>query len=73
MFEQHYAYLDIVKKQGELNEEDYQMIKENKDNFSPQEYTKYYNIFPKSLFEDTVFMAVYSLWKNDGLGKLRVN
>ena len=33
---------------------------------------EYFNIVRKQKFEDTMFMAVYSLWQNNGLDKMRI-
>ncbi|MBF0276148.1 MAG: hypothetical protein HQM13_00095 [SAR324 cluster bacterium] len=71
-FAQHLYYLGLARDQGVLKEEDYQGLVENIDKFPVLEYRKYYNIVRKNRLEETVFMAVYSLWKNNGLEAMRI-
>ncbi len=71
-FAQHIYYLDLAKDEGELWEEDYEAIIENLDNFPRLEYKKYYNIIEKSRLEETAFMAVFGLWRDNGLLNLRI-
>ena len=71
-FEQHLFYLELARDQGELEEADYEALVENIDKFPTLEYRKYYNIVRKKRFEETTFMAVYSLWQNNGLEKMRI-
>ncbi|MBF0286367.1 MAG: hypothetical protein HQM14_01000 [SAR324 cluster bacterium] len=71
-FSQHYFYLEMARNEGELSEEDHQMLVENEENFSKLKYKKFFNIVRKKKFEDTTFMAVYSLWKTNGIDKFRI-
>lgn len=71
-FKQHIFYLELARDDGKLSAEDLQSLMENLENFSTLEYKKYFNIVRRKRFEDTAFMAVYSLWQNNGLDKLRI-
>ncbi|MBF0280596.1 MAG: hypothetical protein HQM13_22570 [SAR324 cluster bacterium] len=70
-FEQHVYYLKMANGEGLLGEDDMNSLVENVDNFPTLEYKKYFSIVRKEKFEDTTFMAVYCLWQNNGLDKLR--
>ena len=72
-FEQHLFYLQMAQEKGELGEEELNSLVENVDNFPTLEYKKYFSIVRKKKFEDTTFMAVYFLWQNNGLDKMRTN
>ncbi len=72
-FNQHYFYLDMARDEGELSEANHKVLVENQENFSRLQYKKYFNIVRKKKFEDTTFMAVYSLWKTNGIDKFRVD
>ncbi|MBF0278413.1 MAG: hypothetical protein HQM13_11500 [SAR324 cluster bacterium] len=71
-FEQHFLYLEKLKNAGKMEEADYDALVDNAENFPILNYKKYHSIIRKNKFEDTTFMAVYSLWQNNGLERLRV-
>ena len=71
-FKQHIFYLELAHADGKIEADDLQAMMENVGNFPMLEYKKYFNIVRRKKFEDTVFMAVYFLWQNNGLDKLRI-
>ncbi len=72
-FEQHLFYLKMARDQGKIGEDELNSLLENVAHFPALGYKKYFNIVRKEKFQDTMFMAVYCLWQNNGLGKMRSN
>lgn len=72
-FKQHIFYLELAREAGKLEAEDVRTLVDNIENFPTLKYKKYFSIVRKERFEDTSFMAVYFLWQNNGLEKIRIS
>jgi len=71
LFEMHLRYIEALLQKGKLKSQEGERIQEGVGRFSRYRYKKYFDIFPGESYEDTVMMAVFSLWENKALEKLR--
>jgi len=71
-FRFHLKYLDLLESDKILPPEKRSLIDEIYSKFEKIEYKKYFDIFPNEKFDDSILSAVYSLWENNGLERLRI-
>ncbi|MDT8446401.1 MAG: hypothetical protein RRB13_05840 [bacterium] len=72
-FKCHLSYLHILADHSKIDKEKLDNIEAVKDRFPKIRYKKYFDIFPNNKFDDSVLSAVYSLWENNGLERLRLD
>ena len=72
-FDYHLRYLSIALEQERIEQSVVDRIQENLDQFQQYKYKKYFNIFPNHQFDDTILMAVFSMWQNKALNSLIID
>jgi len=72
-FKFHLKYLDLLVEDRILTQEKRDLIDQLHHEFEKIKYRKYFDIFPNDKFDDSILSAVYSLWDNNGLERLRLS
>ena len=69
----HLSYLHILLDNHKLTQQQLDSIEAGIDRFERCSYKKYFDIFPNDKFDESVLSAVYSLWENNGLVRLKLS
>ncbi len=72
-FAMHFKYLRLVMEKGKLPEEKINELVASTSKIEKHNYKKHFDIFPNDHYEDTVMMAIFSLWENKALEMLRIS
>ncbi|MDX2469401.1 MAG: hypothetical protein QNL04_02360 [SAR324 cluster bacterium] len=72
-FAMHFKYLKLVMEKGKLPEEKINELVASSGRIEKHNYKKHFDIFPGDHYEDTVMMAIFSLWENKALEMLRIS
>ncbi|MCP4754685.1 MAG: hypothetical protein GY866_27710 [Proteobacteria bacterium] len=71
-FEAHLQYCRLAVEKNKLEQSTYETIVEILPSLPKSKYKKYFNIFPSDELEETTFYAVYDIWANDALDRIRL-
>ncbi|MGK0290328.1 MAG: hypothetical protein ACI86H_001784, partial [bacterium] len=71
-FEYHKKYLDLLAEKKLIETSYIEQISSLLNHLPKRRYRKYFDIFPNNRFDDTAFMATFTLWKNQDLSRLLV-
>lgn len=69
----HLSYLHILLDHHKLTQQQLDSIEAGINRFERCAYKKYFDIFPNDKFDESVLSAVYSLWENNGLARLKLS
>ena len=68
----HFKYLDNLVEGKKIDDKECLLTKSVAPYLQKTKFKKYFNIFPNEKFEDSVLMAVFSLYKNKAFDKLKI-
>ena len=72
-FEMHIRYLDDLSESNKIAEKECLLAKSVLPFLPKTKYKKYFNIYPNDKFEDSILMAVFSLYNNQAFDKLKIS
>lgn len=71
-FAVHQRYLDELVEEKRLSKGDCSIMKSHIEDLPKNKYKRYYNIYPNDSYDDTILMAVLSLFQNNALKSIKL-
>lgn len=71
-FSAHQQYLDDLVIEKRLSKGDCSIIKSHMADLPKNRYKRYYNIYPNDTYDDTILMAVLSLFQNNAFKSIKL-
>ena len=72
-FEIHTRYLDDLSENKKIADNECLLVKSVIPFVPKTKFKKYFDIYPNDKFEDSILMAVFSLYKNQAFDKLKIS
>lgn len=68
----HQRYLDDLVKEKRISKGDCSIIKSHVEDLPKNKYKRYYDIYPNDTYDDTILMAVLSLFQNNAFKSIKL-